>query len=62
MLDTNTVEQICLIIEEISSYVGNLLCAQTYEDNICYLMGLLSDVEQVLVKIANIRAALTDNM
>lgn len=60
MIDSIIVNQINQKSEEITSYVENLLDAQSYEDNVCYLMGFLSDIEQVLVMIANARPALSE--
>ena len=55
MNNKNNTEQVCLAIEEVASYIEILLDARTYDDNICYLLGLLSDVEQILVAIGNMR-------
>ena len=55
MKNKNNKEQVCLAIEEVASYIEILLDARTYDDSICYLLGLLSDVEHILVAIGNMR-------
>ena len=55
MKNKNNTEQVCVAIEEVASYIETLLDARTYDDNICFLLGLLSDVEHILVAIGNMR-------
>ena len=55
MKNKNNTEQVCLAIEEVASYIEILLDARTYDDTICYLLGLLSDVEHILIAIGNMR-------
>ena len=63
MNNNSNMQHICHTIEEISTYKDALLESKTYENNICYVLGFLSDVEDLLVFIGNMRfdSSLTDS-